>query len=214
VLVDEPVNELTDHNYDGIQEYDNPTPGWWHLMFLGSVVFAVLYVFVYHMSGIVPSLPKRLANAETAALELRFAELNTMPMGEAKILRILNQEQWLDQGATIYAGTCAVCHNANGSGGIGPNLTDETYKNIASLMDISDLVLNGTPNGAMPSQRNFMNENEVALVSAYAASLRGKNLPSSPNVKPEYEGVPIPAWPTIDDDGNVIPAPTTQASNR
>ena len=28
--------ELLSHNYDGIQEYDNPIPGWWHMIFLGS----------------------------------------------------------------------------------------------------------------------------------------------------------------------------------
>ena len=31
-------NQLTDHAYDGIQEFDNPLPGWWKWMFVGSIV--------------------------------------------------------------------------------------------------------------------------------------------------------------------------------
>ena len=52
-------DKVFDHNYDGIQEYDNPTPGWWYAIFAGCVVFSVLYILVYHT--MVPSLPQRHA---------------------------------------------------------------------------------------------------------------------------------------------------------
>jgi len=187
------TDELLDHNYDGIQEYDNPTPGWWHAIFAGSIVFSVLYILVYH--SIVPPLPERHARAKEAALEKQFAELNKLPMGEEKILAIMNEPNWLDQGQAIFQGTCSVCHGADGAGLIGPNLTDDKYKNIASLMDIPELIVNGTDNGAMPAQRNLLSENEIALVAAYAASLRGQDLPTNPIVDPAYTGEPIDPWP-------------------
>ena len=48
-------NELTGHEYDGISEYDNPTPSWWHLIFLASVVFSVFY-FTYYINSIISAL--------------------------------------------------------------------------------------------------------------------------------------------------------------
>ena len=33
--------QLLDHDYDGIQEYDNPLPGWWKWIFVGSIFFAI-----------------------------------------------------------------------------------------------------------------------------------------------------------------------------
>lgn len=188
------TDELTGHNYDGIEEYDNPTPGWWYMVFAATIVFAVLYTAVYH-SVMVPTLIERHAYAEAASLERQFAELNKIPMGEEKILAIMAEPDWLSRGQAIFAGTCAVCHGADGSGVVGPNLTDELYKNVSSLEGIADLVTNGTPNGAMPAQKNMLNENEIALAAAYAASLRGKNLPTGETVNPDYTGHPIPAWP-------------------
>ena len=32
------------HSYDGIEEYDNPLPGWWKGIFYASVVWAGVYV--------------------------------------------------------------------------------------------------------------------------------------------------------------------------
>ena len=34
------VNEprILDHAYDGIQEFDNPLPGWWRMIFYGSII--------------------------------------------------------------------------------------------------------------------------------------------------------------------------------
>ncbi|MEM7754955.1 MAG: cbb3-type cytochrome c oxidase N-terminal domain-containing protein [Planctomycetota bacterium] len=202
----EPVDELTDHNYDGIQEYDNPTPGWWYLIFGATAAFSVLYVFVFHMSTLVPTLPERHAAAEARIFEQRFAELNQLPMGEEKVLTIMTRTEWLDKGANIFAGSCAICHNADGSGLVGPNLTDDLYKNIASLMDIADLVSEGTESGSMPAQKNLLNPNEIALVTAYVASLRGQDLPTGETVLPEYLGTPIDPWPSPD------PSATPQAT--
>ena len=195
-------DELTSHNYDGIQEYDNPIPGWWHFLFWGSIVFSMCYVMVYH-SPLVPSLAKRHAKAEARALEIRFAELRGIPMGEAKILQIMSQDAWLEQGEGIYKQQCALCHGQAGEGLVGPNMTDEYYKNTTTLAGVVEVIQDGAANGAMPAQRNLMNENEIALVAAYVASLRGQNLPGPR----EPEGEVIAPWPTLDEDGNVVPAP-------
>ena len=32
---------LLDHEYDGIREYDNPTPGWWVMLFILTIIFSV-----------------------------------------------------------------------------------------------------------------------------------------------------------------------------
>ncbi len=45
------TNELIDHDYDGIQEYDNDLPGWWKALFLITIVIAIIYVPYYHFYG-------------------------------------------------------------------------------------------------------------------------------------------------------------------
>ena len=202
------TDELTDHNYDGIQEYDNPTPGWWYALFAATVVFSVGYLFIYHMSSIVPPLSERHARAEAKLLNLRYAELNDLPLGEEKIYKIMSQPAWLAQGEAVFQQTCAICHSNDGSGMIGPNLTDHLYVNVQSVMDIPKLVTEGTPSRAMPPQ--LLNENEVALVSAYVVSLRGQNLPTNDLVIPDYMGEEIAPWPIPQLDGALRPAAPTQ----
>lgn len=45
------TNELIDHDFDGIQEYDNDLPGWWKALFILTIVIAVIYVPYYHLVG-------------------------------------------------------------------------------------------------------------------------------------------------------------------
>jgi cytochrome c oxidase cbb3-type subunit 3 len=73
---------------------------------------------------------------------------------------------------------------------VGPNLTDEYYKNVRQVEDIAKVIIKGAGNGAMPAWANRLNENEIVLVSAYVASLRGQNVPGK-----NPDGVEIAPWP-------------------
>ena len=38
------VDQTMGHSFDGIEEYDNPLPQWWFMLFAGTLVFAVGYL--------------------------------------------------------------------------------------------------------------------------------------------------------------------------
>ncbi|MBL4809463.1 MAG: c-type cytochrome [Phycisphaerales bacterium] len=192
--------ELLDHNYDGIQEYDNPTPGWWHLIFWGTIIWGVLYFVVVQMTALVPNQHERFEAVRTAAIEKQFAALMTIDDDLEKVLTVMGDENWLIQGKSVFAGACTLCHGQNGEGLIGPNLTDEYFKNATNLIGMIDVVTNGAANGAMPANKNLLTDNEIALVVGYVASLRGQNLEGPRGA----EGEEIPPFPepiTADDGG-------------
>src|SRR5215510_11195142 len=41
--------DLTDHEYDGIAEYDNPMPRWWVWTFWGTFYFAIRYFLWFNV---------------------------------------------------------------------------------------------------------------------------------------------------------------------
>ena len=53
---DEEENKTTGHVYDGIEEYDNPLPRWWFIMFIVTFVYAGVYLLVYPGLGSWPGL--------------------------------------------------------------------------------------------------------------------------------------------------------------
>lgn len=186
--------ELLEHNYDGIQEYDNPTPGWWHLIFWATIVWSVIYVVVVHLTPMVPDRYTRLETTRDAAIQKQFAQLMTISDPIEKVRTVMGDENWLAQGASVFAGTCTLCHGQNGEGLIGPNLTDDYYKNLTDLDGMLDVLTNGAANGAMPANKNLLTDNEIALVAGYVASLRGTNV-TGPRDKDGPEGVEIPPFP-------------------
>jgi|TARA_R110002072_G_scaffold67268_1_gene165328 cytochrome c oxidase cbb3-type subunit III len=192
--------ELLEHNYDGIQEYDNPTPGWWHLIFWGTIIWSVIYVVVWHLTPLIPTRVERLEATETKAVQKQFAALMTIDDNMEKIRTIMGDENWLAQGQSVFSGTCTLCHGQNGEGLIGPNLTDEFYKNLVDLDGMVNVVTNGAANGAMPANKNLLSENEIALVVGYVASLRGQNLPGPRGVEGE-EIEPFPEPISADQGG-------------
>ncbi|HUC82737.1 MAG TPA: cbb3-type cytochrome c oxidase N-terminal domain-containing protein, partial [Flavisolibacter sp.] len=49
IPIEKEADHLLDHDYDGIQELDNSLPPWWKYGFYLSIVFSVVYFFIYHV---------------------------------------------------------------------------------------------------------------------------------------------------------------------
>jgi cytochrome c oxidase cbb3-type subunit 3 len=185
------TERLLDHEYDGIREYDNPTPGWWHAIFLGSILFSVCYFAWYHFSVFAKGVNQRYHAVVTAQLQKQFREIGQLTPDEPTILRFMAEPRWLQVAEGAFRTNCVSCHGAEGQGQEGPNMTDDHYKNIKKLEDLPVVIAGGAANGAMPAWKGRLTENEIVLLASYVASLRGKNLPST---RPA-EGDVIPPWP-------------------
>ncbi len=183
---------LTDHAYDGIQEFDNPLPGWWKWMFVGSIVFSVFYVMYFHIGAPGRSVAEQYDTALAANTLLQFKEIGDLEPTADNIMLYANKKSWLSVGQTVYKTNCISCHGRDGEGKVGPNLTDQFYKNVRKVEDIARVINQGAGNGAMPAWSNRLHPNEVVLVSAFIASLRGAKTASEGKGP---DGVEIPAWP-------------------
>jgi cytochrome c oxidase cbb3-type subunit 3 len=186
-----PDDPLTGHCYDGIQEYDNPLPGWWKWLFVGSIAFSVVYWAYYH--GGIPE--RTLAASYDAAvadnLRLQFAELGELQPARDVILKYARDDKWLKVGKTTFDANCVSCHGRKAEGLVGPNLTDDFWKNVKQPEDIATVIAGGAAGGAMPAWKTRLHPNEVVLLASYLVSLRG-SLPEGGGKDPE--GKKVAPW--------------------
>lgn len=187
-------DKLMTHEYDGIREYDNPTPGWWHAIFIGSVLFSVLYVAVFHTAvGSRWSVHARHDRAVAAAAAASLAQLGPLAADDATLMSLSTKELALSKGEAIFATRCVACHrnDAGGMPALGPNLTDDYGKNIKTPEDVYRTIAAGVEGTAMVPWLPQMGKEDCVLAAAYVISLRGKNVPGGL----EPAGEEMPAWP-------------------
>lgn len=183
---------LTNHEYDGIQEFDNPTPGWWHAIFIVSVLFSFVYYLFWEHSDLSWSIHDTWKHNQTAELRRIFGKRGDMKADVPTMLGLMSEKDMMSVGQGMFQTNCSQCHSKDGGGINGVNLTDDYYKNIKEMPDIFRVITTGANNGAMPSWKNNFSDNERVLLAAYVASLRGTK-PANPKAP---EGVVIPPWPT------------------
>lgn len=182
---------LLDHEYDGIREYDNPTPGWWHALLWGTIGFALCYIVYAHFSIFNAPLPARWELAQQDYFERLFGEVGTLEPDEATILGMAADAKWMSLGASIYTGNCAQCHGADGGGLNGPNLTDDSWIHVKRLEDLYTTISDGVAAKGMPAWKTRLGQNQRVLVASYVSTLRG----TRPALPKAAEGEPIAPWP-------------------
>src|SRR5690554_3383040 len=155
------------HDYDGIRELDNAMPPWWVARFVVTIIFAVVYVFHYHILGTGDLQQAEYENSMAVAkIEVaEYREKNAMNVGETNAT-LMDDPADLMSGKALYMSTCAVCHKPDGSGEIGPNLTDNTWLYGGDIKDVFKVIKKGATKG-MPAHESSMNPIQIQQVASY-----------------------------------------------
>ncbi len=163
---------LMDHEYDGIQEYDNPLPRWWVWIFWGSVAWAAVYYVVYHVTGSVPGV---IASYDAEVKAAGASAPKAMAQSEDSLNKAMNDATTVAAGKAVYGLRCAACHADKGQGLVGPNLTDKHWVHgEGKLLDIHKVVSEGVAAKGMPAWEKQLTPAELTQVVAYVGTLRGK----------------------------------------
>jgi len=167
------------HDFDGIEELDNPLPRWWLGIFIGTVVWGVAYLLLYPGLGSFPGFLGWTQLGQYQA-EVDEADRTYGPIYSALAAKpfeeLARDELALRIGGRLFANNCATCHGSDGRGGSGfPNLTDEDWLYGGDPATIELSILNGR-SGLMPAFAPAVGGEEgVRQVVAYVRSLSGKS---------------------------------------
>jgi cytochrome c oxidase cbb3-type subunit 3 len=175
------TDELLDHDYDGIKEYDNPLPRWWLYLFYGTLIWAVIYVPWAHLGGNLPHEEYEAEMAEAAARHPPRAAGANIDLAAAD-----GDATRIAQGKATFDKLCMACHAADGGGLVGPNLTDNHWIHGGSMASIVKTTTEGVPDKGMISWKSQLSPDEIVSAAAFIRSLKGKT-PASPKAP---EGLP------------------------
>jgi cytochrome c oxidase cbb3-type subunit 3 len=160
---------LREHEYDGIQEFDQRLPNWWLLTLFGAMVFSFGYWFHYFQGnlGQTPEqqLASRLAVIETIKLSSGMANLDN-----PALWKMSRNPTFVNAGRETFMSTCVACHGANLQGGIGVNLVDNTFVHGPTPMDHLNTVKNGVAAKGMPTWGPVLGDKKIAEVVSFIMS--------------------------------------------
>ena len=178
----DPIQGEIIHEYDGIQEADNHLPVWWLWTLFGAMAFAVGYWFYYEEFEAAPGLQQAYF-AEKAEEQER---LGGDPTNEQLMAQLGTDA--VERGKETFISTCSPCHQDQGQGKIGPNLTDNAWIHGGAPLDIFHVVRDGVPAKGMPAWGASLGSLGVQQVVAFVLSIRDTNVPGK-----EAEGTPYVA---------------------
>lgn len=197
--------QTTGHSWDGdLQEFNNPLPTWWLWGFYLTVIFAVIYWFIYPAWPVGDSYTKGLGNTITYTVNgeehtthwnTRALLMKEMQSGEqaqkmqaymdkvaaASYDDILSDEDMLAFTRAVAKGlfgdNCAACHGSGGSGVVGlfPNLVDDSWLWGGSVEQIHQTITQGR-HGFMPAFGESLNDTQIEAVASYVLSLSGHDV--------------------------------------
>ena len=167
----------TGHVYDGIEEYDNPLPGWWFKMFVGTVIFGIGYLILYpglgSYAGVLGWTQVGQWQEEVAEAEAKYApvyaQYANMPVEE-----LIANPDAMKMSRRLFNNNCSVCHGSDGRGSYGfPNLADSDWLYGGSADNIKTSITQGRK-GMMPAWGAVIGEEGVDQVAEYVFKLSGR----------------------------------------
>ncbi len=188
--------ETVGHEWDGIEELNNPLPRWWLWSFYACIAFSIAYVIVYPA---IPMLTKasdgvwKWSSRGALAAEMAKADdarANVMSAIAATPIETLPSNPQLMQaavagGRAAFRVNCVQCHGAGAAGSKGyPNLNDDDWLWGGDLQAIEYTIVHGirfpgdaeTRQSMMPNfgKDGLLPVDQISDVATYVRSLSGK----------------------------------------
>lgn len=188
----------TGHEWDGIQEFDNPMPRWWVWVFYATIVWGIGYTIAYPawplIEGATQGYLGQKTRADVEAEIKRFDDANA-PIKAKLVAAPLDQIATNDElkqyamgaGASIFKNNCAQCHGAGAAGVQGkgyPNLLDNDWLWGGTVADIHATVTHGIRNTTDADARysempkfgadGLLEEAQIGDVVEYVLQLSGQ----------------------------------------
>lgn len=167
------------HSYDGIRELDNTTPPWFTYSFIGTIIFAIVYLYQFNFSGSIPHQEDEFAvemkKAQVLQDSLMKLEGNKFDENSVTMLGVAD----IEDGRKVYTANCSACHGDKGQGGVGPNLTDDYWLHGGSIKDVFHTIKYGYVEKGMKSWKDDFSPKQIAQLASFVKSLRGSNPPGS-----------------------------------
>ncbi|KIC13899.1 cytochrome-c oxidase, cbb3-type subunit III [Leisingera sp. ANG-Vp] len=186
----------TGHEWDGIEEFDNPMPRWWLWTFYATIIWGVLYTIAYPAWPLVNSATAGILGWSTrgdVAAEITAVEEANAPVNaklEATELTAIAADPELNSyavsaGDAVFKTWCAQCHGSGAAGAKGyPNLLDDDWLWGGSVEDIHATVAHGIRNedsddarySEMPAfgRDELLEREEISQVVNFVMSLSGE----------------------------------------
>lgn len=187
--------ETTGHSWDGIEEYGNPAPRWWLIVWVISIIWAIIYWFFYPSWPIASGNNKGLKNWSSKS-ELKEEQI-TLEKNKALYLEKFSNANFkqiesdpilmkfaLAGGRAAFKENCAACHGSGSNGGKGfPNLNDDDWLYGGKIEDIYTTLLYGirsnhkkTRSSMMPAfgMDQILTKDEIESVADYVLNLSSK----------------------------------------
>lgn len=170
--------ETTGHEWDGIEELDNPLPFWWVGLFVVSIIYALGYLIWYPGLGNVQGAGGWTSNNQLqddlAAHQTRFApvyaDLAAMTPDELVKDRLAQQV-----GRRLFINHCSTCHGITAEGTTGfPNLKDDEWIWGEGFSNVKHAIENGR-SAIMPAWGPALGEQGVSDMVQYLLALSSRD---------------------------------------
>ncbi len=187
--------ETTGHEWDGIEELNNPLPRWWLWIFYATIVWGLWYTVAYPawpmISGATQGYKgystRANVEADLAAAEAANAGINQR-LASVELASIPADDELSgyarSAGEAVFNTWCVQCHGREGGGFTGyPTLSDDAWLWGGTMEDIHTTVTHGIRNEEDPDARysampafgrdELLTGEEVDQVVNYVMSLSG-----------------------------------------
>jgi len=187
--------ETTGHQWDGIEEYNNPLPRWWVWVFYLTIIWGIGYLIAYPaiplMKKATPGLLGFSTRTNVEADIVKFKEMNSGIEAQLASADLTTVEPGsdlynfsLNYGKATFATYCSQCHGSGAAGAKGyPNLLDNDWLWGGAVDEIAYTIRHGIRNtedednarfNQMPAfGDDYLEDDEITNVVAYVRSLSG-----------------------------------------